>query len=77
MIHIRYFISTGQCWSTLNPISGRQCQSEVRQAGTSLVVQWLRLCLSKGVGSIPSWEAKILHALGPKNQNIKSTETVL
>ena len=26
---------------------------------------------ARGVGSIPSWEAKIPHALGRKNQNIK------
>ena len=38
--------------------------------GTSLVVQWLRLCTStaRGMGSIPGWGAKILHAawLGKK-----------
>ena len=35
--------------------------------GTSLVVQWLRLCTSTagGMGSIPSWRAKIPH--GKKN----------
>ena len=32
--------------------------------GTSLVVQWLRLCTSSsgGMGSIPGWTAKILNA---------------
>ena len=31
--------------------------------GTSLVVQWLRLCASNvgGVGSIPVWKTKISH----------------
>ena len=34
------------------------------KCGTSLVVQWLRLCASTagGTGSIPGWGAKILHA---------------
>ena len=33
--------------------------------GTSLTIQWLRLCASNagGVGSIPGWGAKILHAM--------------
>ena len=30
-----------------------------------------------GVGSIPRWGAKIPHASGPKNQNIKKTEAIL
>ena len=40
--------------------------------GMSLVVQWLSLHLpvQGGVGSAPSWEAKISHASWPKNQNI-------
>ena len=35
-----------------------------RGQGTSLVVQWLRLCATTagGMGSIPDWETKILHA---------------
>ena len=34
------------------------------QEGTSLAVQWLRLCgfNAGGTGSIPSWETKIPHA---------------
>ena len=33
-------------------------------SGTSLAVQWLRLCASTagGTGSIPGWRTKILHA---------------
>ena len=33
--------------------------------GTSLAVQWLRLCTSNvgSVSSIPDWETKILHVL--------------
>ena len=41
--------------------------------GTSLAVQWLRLCASTagGTGSIPGQRAKILHAVqcGQKNNN--------
>ena len=45
--------------------------------GTSLVVQWLRLCLpvwGVWVGSIPGRGAKILYASWPKNQNIKQKQ---
>ena len=44
--------------------------------GTSLVIQWLRLCLPMqgGAGSILGWGAKIPHASGPKNQNIKQKQ---
>ena len=31
----------------------------------------------RGVGSTPGWEAKILHASQPKNQNIKKREAIL
>ena len=46
--------------------------------GTSLVIQWLRLDAfhAGGVGSIPGQGAKIQHASGPKNHNIK-TEAIL
>ena len=39
-------------------------------------VQGLRLHISKGMGTglIPGWGAKISHALGPKNQNIKQEQ---
>ena len=41
----------------------------------SLEVQWLRLCLSMyGCGFDPWSEAKIPHALWPKNQNIKQKQ---
>ena len=35
-----------------------------KRTGTSLVVQWLRLCTftAGGMGSIPGWGTKILHA---------------
>ena len=29
---------------------------------------------AKGVGSIPHWESKLLHALRPKNQKIKQKQ---
>ena len=39
------------------------------------MVQQLRLCVSmQGVGSSPVWGAKIPHASGPKNQNIKQKQ---
>ena len=38
--------------------------------GMSLVVQWLTPSSAGGVGSVPSWGAKIPHASWPKNQNI-------
>ena len=46
------------------------------QLGTSLEVQWLRFHLPmQGVwGSMPSQEAKIPHALQPKNQNVKQKQ---
>ena len=44
--------------------------------GTSLVVQWLRLCASNagGVGLIPGWGAKLSHTVrcGKKKQNKKN-----
>ena len=40
--------------------------------GTSLAVQWLRLC--GGAGSVPGWGAKIPHASWPKRQNIKQKQ---
>ena len=45
-------------------------------AGTSLVVQWLKLHLPNagGAGSIPDQGVMITHALGPKNQNIKQKQ---
>ena len=38
--------------------------------GTSLVVQWLRICASiaAGMGLIPGREAKIPHAMWPKGK---------
>ena len=44
--------------------------------GTSLVVQWLRLCLPMqwGRGSIPGLGARIPHASWPKKQNIKQKQ---
>ena len=40
------------------------------------MVQGLRLCISKGVGTglIPGWGAKISHALGPEHKNIKQEQ---
>ena len=44
--------------------------------GTSLVVQWLRLHASNtgGLGSIPGWGAKILHAVWCGQKKKKDTE---
>ena len=43
--------------------------------GTSLVVQWLRLCAPNagGMGLVPGWGTKILHAtqLGQKKKKAK------
>ena len=38
---------------------------QFKNGGTSLAVQWLRLCASTagGVGSIPGWGTKIPHAV--------------
>ena len=43
---------------------------KLKNIGTSLVVQWLRLCASNagGAGSIPGQGAKIPPAAGPKNK---------
>ena len=44
------------------------------EVGTSLVVQWLRLCAStaRGPGSIPGWGTKILRvAVRPKKKGMK------
>ena len=40
--------------------------------GTSLTVQWLRLCVSNAgaVGSIPGWGTKIPHAVRPKKNHM-------
>ena len=48
-------------------------RQEVQDSGTSLAVQWLRLCASnaKGVGSIPGWGTKIPHAIWRGQENIK------
>ena len=47
--------------------------------GTSLAVQWLRLCASNagGVGSIPGAGTKIPHALRPKKEKRKKPELKL
>ena len=43
--------------------------------GTSLAVQWLRLCAStaRGTGFIPGWETKIPHASGTKVKQTSPT----
>ena len=47
-----------------------------RYFGAFLMVQWFRLPLFNAgdEDSIPDWEAKILHAPGPKNWNIKQKQ---
>ena len=52
---------------------------KVHSTGTSLLVQWLRLCASTagGTGSIPEWGTKIPHATqcSQKKREVRSTET--
>ena len=47
-------------------------QSIKRALGTSLVVQWLRLCFP--VQSIPDWVARIPHTLWSKNPKVKQKQ---
>ena len=49
----------------------RNLELQKPYSGTSLVVQWLRLCTSTIVGksSIPGWGTNIPHALWP-SQNV-------
>ena len=51
---------------------------KMNETGTSLAVQWLRLCASssRGMDLIPGQEAKIPHTSRSRKQNIK-TETIL
>ena len=46
---------------------------------TSLVAQWLRICVStaRGAGSIPGWETKILHATLCGKKQTKSPTTIV
>ena len=57
-----------------NEISFHICQNDYHQKeykGTSLVVRWLRLCLSTagGTGLIPDQVIKIPQAAQPKKKN--------
>ena len=47
-------------------------------SGTSLAIQWLRLHASTGggIGSIPGWETKILHAAWHSQKRKKKTEEI-
>ena len=60
--------------------SSMKSKHENYQAGTSQVVQWLKLCAANAgdVGSIPSWGTKIPHAMSHslKIKN-KSTKQVV
>ena len=49
--------------------------SQLSASGTSLVVQWLKLCTSTigGVGSIPGWEIPV--CLGQKKKKKNPTKT--
>ena len=52
--------------------------SQLSASGTSLVVQWLKLCTSTigGVGSIPGWEIPAcLHQKKKKTQQKRKTKT--
>ena len=46
--------------------------------GTSLVVQWLRLCTpnARDTGSIPGWGTKILYVVGQKKEKKKTLQNV-
>ena len=48
--------------------------------GTSLVIQWLRLCAFtvRGMDSIPGWRSRILHAarIGPKKKKSLEREHI-
>ena len=59
----------------LNPESQSMPPYQQILPGISLVVQWFRLCVSiaGGVGSIPSWETKILHASQAQPKTNKSS----
>ena len=76
-----YTIFTPSSWSpcTLKTLTSKVNLLKKKKEGmrgTSLVVQWLRLCLPvKGVQVlIPGQGAKIPHASRPKNQNIKQKQ---
>ena len=45
--------------------------------GTSLAIQWLRLCVSTagGMGSVPGWGARILHATQGKAKRIHTQKS--
>ena len=57
-------------------VEQRDLFEKLVNTGTSLVVQWLGLCLPMqgGAGFIPGWETEIPHAGGPKKQNIKQKQ---
>ena len=46
------------------------------KSGTFLEVQWLRLCAG-GAGSIPAWEVKIPHTVGPTPLKTKAVPLLL
>ena len=64
--------------SIITTCRGEEKKKKVKIQGTSLGVQWLRLCLLiQGVkGSVPGQKAKISHASQPKDQNIKQSSIV-
>ena len=51
--------------------------SQLSASGTSLVVQWLKLCTSTigGVGSIPGWEIPACLHQKKKTQQKRKTKT--
>ena len=66
LIHLFLSFLQIQRWQKSNDISYAAVQAKENPSfgGTSLAVQWLRLCVSNagGMCSIPSWGIKILHA---------------
>ena len=68
LLHLFLSFLKIQRWQKSNDISysGVQAKENPSFGGTSLAVQWLRLCVSNagGMCSIPSWGIEILHAEG-------------
>ena len=52
-----------------------EMQSTEDKIGTSLMVQWLRICQSREVSVIPDWRTKILHAAGQLSLHTPTRET--
>ena len=70
----RYIVAVGSSIPQLLSVHNLEANYFIKNIrGTSLAVQWLRLCASKvgGVGLIPGIGTKIPHALRPKKKKEK------